>query len=147
MAAEGRRGPGRAEMTGDRYFTPADVDALIPALTEIVGRLIAAHREATEVRERLQAEQRRIALAGGGVLDAGAWRADRDRLERLDGELRRALHEIGALGGVVKDLGMGLVDFPHLRDGCEVNLCWRHGERRVGYWHGLDEGYASRKPL
>ncbi len=43
--------------------------------------------------------------------------------------------------------GSGLVDFLHLRDGREVNLCWRYGEERITHWHGLNEGYASRKPL
>jgi hypothetical protein len=131
----------------DRYFSPAEVEALIPALTEIMARLMAAHRETGESRERLQEEQRRIAMSGGGMLDAGAWRADKDRLERLGAEIEKDLREIAGLGGTTKDLGMGLVDFPHLRDGHEVNLCWRHGERRIGFWHALDEGYTRRKPL
>ena len=57
------------------------------------------------------------------------------------------LEEIHALGGVPKDIGLGLVDFPHRRDGRVVNLCWKHGESRVRWWHGLDEGYAARRPL
>jgi hypothetical protein len=48
---------------------------------------------------------------------------------------------------VTKDLALGLVDFLHVRDGREVNLCWRFGEDAVRHWHGLDEGYASRRPL
>lgn len=131
----------------DRYFSPSDVEALVPALTEIMTRLMAAHRAAGEARERLQEEQRRIALSGGGVLAAGAWRADKDRLERLAAEIEKGLEEIAAMGGATKDLGMGLVDFPHRRDGREVNLCWRHGERQVRFWHALDEGYAGRQPL
>jgi hypothetical protein len=61
--------------------------------------------------------------------------------------VQEGLEAIQALGGVTKDLGMGLVDFPHLRDGRVVNLCWRHGEERITHWHGLEEGYARRKPL
>ena len=52
-----------------------------------------------------------------------------------------------ALGGVPKDLGLGLVDFPHLRRGQTVNLCWKYGEQEIRFWHGLDEGYTARKPL
>ena len=48
---------------------------------------------------------------------------------------------------MIKDLGLGLVDFAHLRDGRVVNLCWRYGEQRITHWHGLDEGYTARKPL
>ena len=62
-------------------------------------------------------------------------------------ELRQGIEEIQGLGGVIKDLGLGLVDFAHLRDGRVVNLCWRYGEQRITHWHGLDEGYAARKPL
>ena len=55
--------------------------------------------------------------------------------------------DVARLGGVTKDLEAGLVDFPHLRDGDVVNLCWKHGETSIEHWHGLDEGFAKRKPL
>ena len=51
------------------------------------------------------------------------------------------------LGGVPKDLATGLVDFPFLLEGEEVNLCWRFGEKKIRFWHGLDEGFAGRKPI
>jgi hypothetical protein len=131
----------------DRYFSPGEVEALIPRLQAIMDRLKAVHGEAASVREGMQAEQQRIALSGGGMIDVETWRANRERLEELAALVRKGLDEIAALGGVPKDLGMGLVDFPHLRGGSEVNLCWRHGESRIQFWHGLDEGYAGRKPL
>jgi hypothetical protein len=131
----------------ERYFSVADVEALIPALTRLMKRVMTANAEAAEARERLQAEQQRIALAGGGVLDRRAWRADLERIERLTAEMQQGLGEIVELGGAPKDLGLGLVDFLHLREGCEVNLCWKYGEREIRHWHGLDEGYAGRKPL
>ena len=131
----------------ERYFSIADVEALIPALTQLMKRVMSSNAEASQTRERLQAEQQRIAMAGGGVLDRNAWRADRDRIERLTAEMQQGLGEIVELGGAPKDLGLGLVDFLHLRDGREVNLCWKYGEREIRHWHGLDEGYAGRKPL
>jgi hypothetical protein len=131
----------------ERYFSVADVEALIPALTRLMKRVMTANAEAAEARERLQGEQQRIALAGGGVLDRRAWRADLERIERLTAEMQQGLGEIVELGGAPKDLGLGLVDFLHLREGCEVNLCWKYGEREIRHWHGLDEGYAGRKPL
>ena len=82
-------------------------------------------------------------MAGGGIVDQAAWRAARER--RGAWHARRAQGAGGdrrRLGGVTKDLGLGLVDFLHLRDGREVNLCWRYGEERITHWHGLDEGYA-----
>ena len=131
----------------ERYFSVADVEALIPALTRLMKRAMTANAGAAEVKTRLQGEQQRIALAGGGVLDRQAWRADLERIERLTAEVQQGLGEIVELGGAPKDLGLGLVDFPHLREGREVNLCWKYGEHEIRHWHGLDEGYAGRKPL
>jgi hypothetical protein len=131
----------------ERYFSVADVEALIPALTRLMNRVMSANAEVSQARERLQAEQQRIAQAGGGFLDRNAWRADRDRIERLTADMQQGLGEIVELGGAPKDLVLGLVDFLHLRDGRDVNLCWKYGEREIRHWHGLDEGYAGRKPL
>jgi hypothetical protein len=131
----------------DRYFTVAEVEALIPKLAEIMKRVMAAHAEARAMRDRLQAEQQRIAAAGGGVLDRATWRDAQARAERLMADVQHRLEEIVSLGGTPKDLGLGLVDFLFLRDGEDVNLCWKYGEREIRHWHGLDEGYAGRKPL
>ena len=131
----------------ERYFEPADVERLIPRLTRIMKRVRAAHAAGLEAREALAAEQKRITLAGGGVVDQAAWKARADVLERSARDMQSGLEEIQTLGGVTKDLSLGLVDFLHLRGGREVNLCWRFGEERITHWHGLDEGYARRKPL
>jgi hypothetical protein len=130
----------------DRYWSPREVEALIPELTLVVGELMAQHAEASRLRERVHQERTRLSLVGGGV-PAGSWREDAARLEHLTAGMQERLQRIAGLGGVPKDLTTGLVDFPHLRDGREVNLCWRHGEQEVRFWHGLDEGFAGRKPL
>ena len=123
----------------DRHFEPRDVERLIPELTRFVAALRAAHAEATAARERLQAEQQRIGMAGGGLLDQAAWRRDAERMATSEREMQRCLEGIGALGGTVKDLGLGLVDFPHRRGprfagGCRPLGCLlgerRHAERQ-----------------
>lgn len=131
----------------ERYFTPAEVEALIPALTEIMDDVRSAQTGANTVRERLEAERERIAVSGGGLIDREAWREDKATLDRLAARVRQRLEEVTELGGTPKDLGLGLVDFPHLREGRVVNLCWKHGERSIDFWHGLDEGFSGRKPL
>ena len=131
----------------DRLFTPDEVEALIPKLTGLVEHLRDAHTAVVAVRERLQAEQRRLALAGGGILDQTRWRADRAELEAAATRAQGLVDELQGMGGVAKDLELGLVDFPHLRDGRVVNLCWKYGETHVRWWHGLDEGFAARRPL
>ncbi len=131
----------------ERYFSPEDVEALIPRLTDLVDRLRTAQAEVAETRGRLQAEQQRLTFAGGGMLDRAQWRADRETLEAATKNAQAAVDELHALGGVPKGIEEGLVDFPHLRDGRVVNLCWKYGETQIRWWHGMDEGYAARKPL
>ena len=131
----------------ERYFQPADVERLIPHLTRIMERVRTAQVAGAEARDALAVEQRRVTLAGGVLLDQAAWKARAERIERTMKDVRAGLEEIQELGGTTKDLGMGLVDFPHLREGQTVNLCWKLGEQRITHWHGLDEGYAARKPL
>lgn len=131
----------------ERYFQPADVERLIPRLTRIMERVRTAQAAGAEARDALAVEQRRITLAGGVVLDRAAWKTRAELIERSVKDVRAGLEEIQQLGGTTKDIGMGLVDFPHLREGQTVNLCWKLGEQRITHWHGLDEGYAARKPL
>lgn len=131
----------------ERYFSPDEVEALIPTLTAAVERLREAHAEVEETRGRLQAEQQRLAMSGGGMLDRARWRANRERLDTAVKRAQAAVDEVHAMGGVPKGVEEGLVDFPHLRDGRVVNLCWKYGETRIGWWHGMDEGFAARKPL
>jgi hypothetical protein len=135
----------------DRHFTREDVNRLIPELTSLMGRAMERHRVATALKDELEAEQQRLRVAGGGLIDQGAWKARGERLEQLGAEVRGALRAILDMGGVAKDLEMGLVDFPgrvqSSRGEETVNLCWKYGETAVGFWHGFDEGYANRKPL
>lgn len=130
-----------------RHFTPAEVDALISQLSGIVERAMQRHREAMALQQHLRDEQERIRISGGALLDRSDWKARAERLDGLAIEVRDALQQIAALGGVTKDLETGLVDFPGLIEGETVNLCWRFGETAVRFWHRLDEGYAKRKPL
>src|SRR3977135_1599610 len=104
---------------------PEDVERLIPQLTRIMERVMAAQAAGVEAREALGAEEKRITMSGGGMVDQAAWKARAGRRERSARDMRAGLEEIQGLGGATKDLGMGLVDFPHLRDGRVVNLCWR----------------------
>jgi hypothetical protein len=131
----------------ERYFTPAEVERLIPALAEIMARVMAAREEVVALRGTQRNEQQRITMAGGGVLDQAAWRRRAERLKALAQTMEEGLREVAAMGGMPKDIGLGLVDFPHQRDGRVVNLCWKYGEKDIRYWHGLDEGYGGRKPL
>jgi hypothetical protein len=138
-------------VSGERLFTPEAIDALIPRLTALCETMMARHRRADELARQLREEQARIRAAGGSLIDRREWKARAERLDGLTIEVRAAVADIAELGGSVKDIEMGLVDFPGriagVRGGEPVNLCWKYGETAVGFWHGFDEGYAQRKPL
>ena len=88
-------------------------------------------------------------IAGnGGDFDPREPRELQEELERETDAAAEALVRLDRIGVIVKDADRGLVDFPALREGGEeVLLCWQVGEDEVAYWHGLEEGFAGRKPL
>ena len=131
----------------ERLFTPVEVNRLIPTFAPLMEQAMDRHRQASALQQHLQEEQARIRESGGGRIDQRDWKARAERLDGLTIEIRMLLKEILTLGGVTKDLEVGLVDFPGQVDGETVNLCWKAGETEVRFWHGLDEGYAKRKPL
>lgn len=138
-------------MSEPRLFTPEEVDRLIPRLTELMETAIERHGQALALQERLRDDRARVAASGGERRDAMDWKARAERLDGLGIEVRQILQDVQAMGGVVKDLETGLVDFPGHgpggRGGPVVNLCWKLGEDAVRFWHGMDEGFAQRKPL
>jgi hypothetical protein len=130
-----------------RYFTVHAIEALIPRLESLMGRVMDAHAQTGQLRTALEGAQREVVLAGGMRLRPEWWRARRAGIEKANRELRAGLAELLATGGVPKDLELGLVDFLGLMHGREVNLCWRYGEKRIRFWHGLDEGFGGRKAI
>ena len=87
-------------------------------------------------------------IAGnGGDFDPQEQRSLEEEFEREGAAVAACVAQLEELGVLVKDLDRGLVDFPALRNGEEVLLCWEVGEDEIAYWHGVDEGFAGRKPL
>lgn len=129
-----------------RHFTPASANDALAEIRPLVEQLVA-HRQA---QQRLEAERQELAarIAGnGGGIDSqrlGALDAEAQR-ERV--EIARCVNSIHGRGAIVKDLDEGLVDFPARRRGEEILLCWRLGEGEVAFWHGLEEGFAGRRPI
>jgi hypothetical protein len=129
-----------------RYFTPAEANALLAEVRPAAERLVEHRRAFSEAAAR-RAQLTTQVAGNGGDLDPGEVREDAERMEREAEAIAGALEELTSLGVLVKDLDRGLVDFPALRDGEEVLLCWQLGEDEVAFWHGLEEGFAGRKPL
>jgi hypothetical protein len=130
----------------DRTFTPEEANALLPEVEPLARRMVEERERLERAQERQEELSARIAGNGGGIPPKAL--ADvQEEVERAAGEIARCIGAIQELGAVVKDLELGLVDFPSLRDGEEVLLCWKLGEDEIAYWHGHDEGFAGRKPL
>ena len=130
----------------DRYFTPAEANELLATVRPIVERMVSHRRALAVATVRHARIATKIAGNGGGVRPHEV----DDLQATIDdeaAEVVRSVAELQELGLLVKDLDEGLVDFPALRDGEEVLLCWRLGEEEVAFWHSLDDGFAGRKPL
>ena len=96
--------------------------------------------------ERMDRLRQVVAANGGDLRPRDFSRAQAD-VESAAAGVARCVEGIQELGGVVKDPESGLVDFPALRDGDEVLLCWQVGEDEIRYWHSLEEGFAGRREL
>lgn len=95
----------------------------------------------------LNATMQGIRMAGGSRVNPGPILATRARRDASTAALREVFEKIEQMGVLVKDLDIGLIDFLTLYQGREVCLCWKLGEERIRYWHGMDEGFAGRKPI
>jgi len=129
-----------------RTFTPEEANALLPELRPLAERMVAAKRAFDDAQERSDEIGRRIGGNGGGIPPAELGEIQDDVGEKA-GELAEAVAAIETLGVAVKDLDAGLLDFPSIREGEEVLLCWRLGEEEVAFFHGYDDGLAGRRPL
>jgi hypothetical protein len=125
-------------MEHERHFTLEEAGELLPWARECLGRV----REALEC---LTQPSVRDALAKAAEVPAGGYPGREAAGATLAMQLLLSqLHEAGI---VVRDPAQGLIDFPSLRDGREVYLCWHEGETEIGFWHEPDAGFAGRRPL
>jgi hypothetical protein len=130
----------------ERHFTPEEANALLDEVRPIAEKLVA-HRRAMAAAATKQAQLVQRIAGNGGDFDPQEPRTIEETFQREGEAVARCVEQLEALGVLVKDLDRGLVDFPALRGDEEVLLCWEVGEDEVAYWHGVDEGFAGRKPL
>jgi hypothetical protein len=122
----------------ERHYTLDEASELLPGMVDLLGRMRAA-------RDRLGDTEAREALSEAGPTNGGG---DPGRTVS-EGflELRDSVAQLQALEVQVRDLDRGLIDFPSLRDGREIYLCWEEGEDAIRFWHEPDAGFAGRRPL
>jgi hypothetical protein len=127
------------EYSFPKLFTVEEANALLPRLRELLGEL-ALHRDAVREKAPHLEPILQAASANGGGRNGSEYGVEAYKLYL-------AVARIRELGVLLKDLDMGLLDFPHERDGRVVFLCWHPPEERVEYWHEIEAGYAGRQPL
>ena len=124
-----------------KIFTIQEANALLPKVRTIVTKIQRAHRKLTHFRDDAKEAAKAAEHGGGGIADGVAYATALT-------ELTLKISELEALGVQLKDFERGLVDFPSLRDGRVVLLCWQLGEGdELEWWHDVDAGFAGRTPL
>jgi hypothetical protein len=125
-------------MMHERHWTIEDANAVLPWVADRVRRMRRA-------RDRLAGESSMTSLPSVAAVTGGAWPGRENAEATL--ELTFGLEEVSRLEIVVRDLDAGLIDFPALRDGEEVYLCWLLDEPAVAHWHAIEAGFMGRRPL
>ncbi len=122
-----------------RYFTVEQANEALKTLKPLVQEMMEIRQSILERQpETWPALQK--AVGNGGSKAASLMAQEFARLNDL-------ARQIQSTGVLLKDINLGLLDFPSLRDGREVYLCWRYGEELIEYWHDVDAGYAGRQKL
>ena len=130
----------------ERLFTPEEANDALSELRPLVEGMVAAKRALDEAQESAEEVSARISGNGGGMPPAQLAEVH-DLVSRRATELARLLEQVQSLGVIVKDLDTGLVDFPSVREGESVLLCWQLGEDEVGFWHSYEDGFPGRRPI
>ena len=123
----------------DRYFTISEARSLLPKVRGLTEEMVFLARHLHDFHPQI----RRLAERGGE--NTGSPEGTRYLTVLL--QMQNCVRRLQRLGCVVKGVEAGLVDFPHLKDGREVYLCWKLGEDDIHFWHEPDAGFAGRVPL
>lgn len=124
-----------------KLFTIQEANALLPSVRIILTKIRRAHRKVSHYRDDAKKASEAAEQGGGGIENGVAYAT-------VLTELTLQLSELESLGVQLKDFDRGLVDFPSLRDGRVVLLCWQLGEGdELEWWHDVDAGFAGRTPL
>jgi len=130
-----------------RRFTLEEAESLLPEIEKSIREAISSKSELEQAETALQAINQRVIMLGGVLVDRSAVYQNRLRRDQSAERLKASIQKIQESGCLIKDLDVGLVDFPTLFRGDEVYLCWKLGESSIGFWHGTQEGFAGRKPI
>jgi hypothetical protein len=130
----------------EREFTLEEANAAVVDLRPVVARMVEHGQKLAEAKRAQRGLVTRIA-GNGGDMQPNDLRELAETIQSEADAIAACAQEIDAAGAQIKSLEEGLLDFPSRRDGELVLLCWKLGEGEIEYWHGVEEGFAGRKPL
>jgi len=130
-----------------RFFNIQQAEGLLPEVETSIRKAIALKAEYHEAEEAWQNLSRKVMLMGGVQLDHSHLAEQKKHRESLLQQLKGSIEKIQEFGCLIKDLDIGLIDFPTLFRGEEVYLCWKLGESGIRFWHGVTEGFRGRKAI
>jgi hypothetical protein len=131
----------------ERTFTLSEAQSLLPILESLLRSAIEGKKLIEQVDAELQDVAHRVFLNGGTLLQVVPLARRKAERHKALQRVKDAVAEIHATGVQVKDLDIGLLDFPCVVGGEVVLLCWKLGEKDISHWHGISEGFAGRKPI
>jgi len=138
---------GQAVTEMERTFTLSEAESLLPVLESLLRSAMQAKALIEEVDAELESLKSRIFINGGTFVNVLAVSRRKDEREKAIQRAKDAVAEIDAAGVQVKDLDIGLLDFPCMVGEEIVLLCWKLGEQGITHWHNTTEGFAGRKPI
>ena len=130
-----------------RFFTLQEAEQLLPRVESSIRDAISLKTEYQQAEAEWKGFAQRVTLLGGVLVDHSQLREQKANRELIASRLQEVLEKIQEYGCVVKDLDIGLIDFPTQFHGEEVYLCWKLGEPGIRFWHGVHEGFRGRKPI
>jgi hypothetical protein len=130
-----------------KTFTLTQAQSLLPVLKSLLKTAMEGKQSITEIDKEFQDLRHRILLTGGLFVNVAHVARRRAQHDKLMQETKDAIAEINSIGVQVKDLDIGLLDFPCVVEEQVVLLCWKYGEEKIEHWHGLEEGFQGRKPI
>ncbi|HXB20078.1 MAG TPA: DUF2203 domain-containing protein, partial [Candidatus Solibacter sp.] len=130
-----------------KTFTLEEAHRLLPVLKSLLKRAMEGKQVIEQVEKELQELNHRILLSGGLFVDVAKVARRRAERDKALQNTKDAMAEVEAIGVQVKDLDIGLLDFPCVVEDQIVLLCWKFGEDKIEFWHGMEEGFKGRKPI
>ena len=130
-----------------KYFSRHEAEQLLPQIEELL-KVAQEHKQTVDAAQiELTKAASRIMVLGGSYPSYSDLVKEKTERDQASARIVETIDKIQETGCLVKDIDEGLIDFPSLLEGQEVLLCWKSGERRIEYWHGLEDGFAGRKRL